>query len=179
MTGAIRERAERPLKTQMAMHNPTSLTAQTISSTRNPQMRDFAERLIAYETRGNKTSGTKTPAAFPVCEKLRPHLATLMGNTGFRTLLSRALARAEADVPSLRAMQVKADGSLAGLDKLEVQADPEELAKGGVVLVTQLLGLLVAFIGETLTLRLVREIWPKLSVNDLDFGEGDKNEKTK
>jgi len=144
-----------------------------------PQMRDFAERLIAYEITGNRSSGTITSTGFPVCEKLRPHLESLMGNTGFRALLSRALARAEGEVPSLRAVQVKADGSLAGLDKLKMQADPEELAKGSVVLVAQLLGLLVAFIGETLTLRLVREIWPKLSVNDLDLGVGDKNEKTK
>jgi hypothetical protein len=104
-----------------------------------PQILDFAERLIAYETRGNKSSGTKTPAAFPVCEKLRPHLATLMGNTGFRALLSRALARAETDVPSLRAMQVNADGSLAGLEKPDVQAEPEERARGSLVLVAQLL----------------------------------------
>jgi hypothetical protein len=138
-------------------------------------MLDFAERLIACETRGNKSSGTNTPAAFPVCEKLRPHLATLMGNTGFRALLSRALARAEADVPSLRAMQVKADGSLAALDKPEVQADPEERAKGSVVLVAQLLDLLAAFIGETLMLRIVCDAWPKLSLNDLDFGNGDNN----
>ena len=158
----------------MPIHNPTSLTAQAISGARIPQMRDFAERLIACETRENKSSETKTPAAFPVCEKLRPHLANLMGNTGFRALLSRALARAEADVPSLRAMQVKADGSLAGLDEVEAQFDPEELAEGRVVLVAQLLGLLVAFIGETLTLRLVRETWPKLSLNDLNFNNDDK-----
>ena len=144
-----------------------------------PQMRDFAERLIACETRGNGSSGTKKPPVFPVCEKLRPHLAVLMGNTGFRALLSRALARAEADVPSLRAMQVKADGSLAGLDKLELQAAPKQLAEGRVVLVSQSLGLLVAFIGETLTLRLVRESWPKLSVSDSDLAERDKNEKIK
>src|SRR5665647_452905 len=106
-----------------------------------PQMREFAAHLIAYETRGNKLSGTTTPAAFPVCEKLRPHLANLMGNTGSHALLSRALARTEVEVPSLRAMQVKADGSLAGLDKLGMQPNPEELAAGSVVLVAQLLGL--------------------------------------
>jgi len=139
-----------------------------------PQMRDFAAHLIAYETRGNKPSGTTTPAAFPVCEKLRPHLATLMGNTGVRTLFSRALAQAEGEVPSLRAVQVKADGSLEHSGELEVQAEPEELAKGSVVLVAQLLGLLVAFIGETLTLRLMRDIWPKLSANIWDLGEGDR-----
>src|SRR5450432_3151659 len=131
--GALKEGAERPPTTQMPIRTPTSPTAQLISSRRIPQMREFAERLIAYETRENESSGTNTPAAFPVCEKLRPRLASLMGNTGFRALLTRALARAKAEVPSLRSMQVKADGSLAGFDELEAQLDPEELAEDGVV----------------------------------------------
>jgi hypothetical protein len=142
-------------------------------------MRDFAERLIAYETRGNKFSETKVPAAFLVCEKLRPHLARLMGKVGFRELLSRALALANAEVPWLRAVHVKADGSFEGLDELGAQVDPDEIFEGRVVLLAQLLGLLVTFIGEDLTLRLVREVWPKLSLNSLDFGKGDKNEKPK
>ena len=102
-----------------------------------------------------------------------------MGNAGFRALLSRALALANAEVPWLRAVQVKADGSLEGLEELHAQLDPDEIFEGRVVLLAQLLGLLVAFIGENLTLRLVREVWPKLSLNDLDFGKGGKNEKTK
>src|ERR1035437_4205235 len=97
-----------------------------------PQMRDFAECLIAYETRGNKSSETKTPAAFPVCEKLRPHLATLMGNTGVRSLLLRALTVTREEVDSLRAVQVKADGSLEAADALEVQADPKEIGRAHV-----------------------------------------------
>jgi hypothetical protein len=142
-------------------------------------MRDFAERLIAYEARGNKSSETNTPAAFLVGEKLRPHLATLMGNVGFRALLSRALALANAEVPWLRAVRVKADGSFEGLDELGAQVDPDEIFEGRVVLLAQLLGLLVAFIGEDLTLRLVREVWPKLSLNDFNFGKGDNDEKPK
>ena len=140
-------------------------------------MRDFAERLIAYETRENKSSETKTPAACLVGEKLRPHLATLMGNVGFRALLSRALALANAEVPWLRAVHVKADGTFEGLDELGTQVDPDEIFEGCVVLLAQLLGLLVAFIGEDLTLRLGREVWPKLSLDNFDFGKGDKNEK--
>jgi len=31
-----------------------------------------------------------------------------------------------------------------------------------------LLGLLVTFIGENLTVRLVRDVWPDAPVNDLD-----------
>lgn len=80
---------------------------------------------------------------------------------------------------SLNAVQVKVDGSLEGLDELDVQSDPEQFAEGRLVLVTQLLGLLVAFIGEELTLRLVREAWPKLSLNDLDLKKREGNEKAK
>ena len=137
-------------------------------------MRDFAERLIAYETRGNKSSETKTSSPFLVGEKLRPQLATLMGSVGFRALLSRALMLTNAEVPWLRSVHVKADGSLEGLDELDAQVDPKEIFEGRVVLLAQLLGLLVAFIGESLTLRLVREVWPKLSINDLNYGTGGK-----
>ena len=142
-------------------------------------MRDFAERLIAYETKSNKSSKTKTATAFLVGEKLGPHLATFMGKVGFSALLSRALVLAHAEVPWLRAVHVKADGSLEGLDGLGAQVNPAEIFEGRVVLLAQLLGLLVAFIGENLTLRLVREVWPKLSLNDVDLGTRDKNEKAK
>jgi hypothetical protein len=140
-------------------------------------MRDFAERLIAYETTKNKSSETKTRAAFLVDEKLRPYLATLMGNVGFGALLSRALVLAKAEVPWLRALHVNADGSFRGLDELGAQVGPDEIFEGRVVLLAQLLELLVAFIGELLTLQLLRDVWPKLPLNDLDFGKGKINEK--
>ncbi|HZL31528.1 MAG TPA: hypothetical protein VFC54_10785 [Pseudolabrys sp.] len=109
-----------------------------------------------------------------VIEKLRPQLATLMGNIGFRALLSRTLALANPEFPWLRAVQVKAEGSLEGLDELGTQVDPDDVFEGCAVLLAQMLGLLVAFIGEDLTLRLVREVWPKLSLNNLDVGKGDR-----
>ena len=142
-------------------------------------MRDFAKRLIAYEASGKKSSETKKTTNFYVCEKLRPTLATLAGNAGFRALLSRALALATAEVAWLRAVHVKTDGSLEGLDELETQVDPQKIAEGNVVLVAQLLGLLVAFIGEDLTVRLVLEVWPRVPLDDLDLGEGGKIEKAK
>jgi hypothetical protein len=137
----------------------------------NPKLRDFSRRLIAYEAKESKSAGTNPPAVFPVPEKLRPHLATLMGTFGFRSLLSRALALAGAEVSWLRAVQVNADGSLPGLDKLAAPVAPPDLFEGQVVLLAQLLGLLVAFIGENLTLRLLHEAWPNLprGKNDLNF----------
>jgi len=73
---------------------------------------------------------------------------------------------------------VKADGSLEGLEELHVQLDLDEFFEGRIVLLTQLLGLLVAFIGENLTLRLVREVWPNVPLDNLDFGNGGTNEET-
>lgn len=138
------------------------------------EMRDLSRCLITYETK-NKSSETIPSGSFHVCEKLRPHLATLMGNEGFRALLSRALALANVEVPWLGTVHVKADGSMEGLNEIKAQVEPEDIAEGSVVVFAQLLGLLVAFIGETLTLRMVREVWPKLpQINDLDLRKGDK-----
>lgn len=136
----------------------------------NPKLRDFAERLIAYEMKGKNSADTKTPTAFLVSLKLRPSLATLMGSAGFHALLSRALALASAQVPWLRVVHVRADGSFEGLHPFGLQRDADQIVEGGVIVLAQLLGLLVAFIGEDLTLRLVREVWPKLSLNSLDAG---------
>src|SRR5688572_19377724 len=93
-----------------------------------PGMRDFARRLIAYETRGKKSAANRTPAAFPV-EKLRPHLATLVGNAGYRALLSRALALAGTEVPWLRSVRVNAAGSLEGLEEPYARLGPDESSK--------------------------------------------------
>ena len=133
----------------------------------NPNLRDFAERLIAYETKENKSSGTTIPAACLAGERLRPHLAALTGNMGFRALLSRALALANADAPWLRAVHVRTDGTFEGFEELEAQVDPNEFFEGCAVLLSHLLGLLVTFIGSDLTLRLLHEIWPKME--DLSF----------
>ena len=138
------------------------------------QIRAVARRLIAHETAGHKSSAAKTAAIFPVAEKLRPHLVMLMGNGGFRALLSRALALANAEVLWLRAVHVKADGSMEGSEELQTQIDPDDFMEGGVALLAELLGLLVAFIGVSLTVRLLRDVWPTVPLNDSDFAKGQK-----
>ena len=131
------------------------------------ELKEFARRLLAHDESLGKPADTKDFAAFSVCEKLRGPLSRLTGIGGFRSLLSRTLALAGAEIPWLRALHIKADGSLEGLEKIEAELDSPEVAEGEVVLVSQLLELLVTFIGPALTLQLVRDIWPKM--NDLDF----------
>ena len=142
-------------------------------------MRHFAKRVITYETRESESSGTTPSAGFGVCEKLRPQLVTLMGTGGFLALLSRALVLASAEVSWLGSLKVEEDGLVDESEMLDPQPGPDEMFEGTVVLAAQLLGLLVAFIGENLTLRLVREAWPKLPLNNLNFETGDRNEKAK
>lgn len=144
-----------------------------------PRVRDLSHCLIAYETRRNKFPDPQKPLPVHIGEKLRPYLVTLMGTVGFQALLSRALALANAEVPWLRAVEVKGDGSLHGFDVPGAQANPDEIFEGSVVLLTQLLGLLVVFIGENLTLRLIRDVWPKVSLSDVGLEQETKNEKEK
>ena len=140
-------------------------------------MRSFAKRLIDSEALSNTSSAAQAAAVFPVTDKLRPHLATLMGHGGVRALLSRALVLATTEVSWLRAVQVNADGGLEGFEALGSQLDHAEFVEGRVVLLAQLLGLLVAFIGPSLTSRLAGEIWPQIPLIEQDIGRKVKNEK--
>ena len=140
-------------------------------------MRSFAKRVMDFEALSNTSSVAQAAAVFPVTDKLRPHLATLMGDGGVRALLSRALLLATEEVSWLEAMQVNADGGLEGFDALGSQLDPSEFVEGKVVLLAQLFGLLVAFIGPSLTSRLSGEIWPQIPLIEQDIGRKVKSEK--
>jgi hypothetical protein len=134
----------------------------------SPNVRAHAGRLIAVEAARADPRVAPAGAAVRVCEKLRLPLSRLAGVAGFRSLLSRALAMAKAEVPSLGAMQVQADGSFARLDGEGQDQDAVLAGEGGVAVVAHLLDLLVTFIGEPLTLRLVRDAWPDEPVDETD-----------
>ena len=127
-----------------------------------PETRDLARRLLADEAAADKTSLTTESAVLRVYDKLRSSLCALAGLAGFRSLAARALTLAKAEAPSLREMQVASDGSLQRLGELESQSQGHEEDEGGVILLAEILALLITFIGETLTLRLVNDTWPDI-----------------
>jgi hypothetical protein len=126
---------------------PTLVTSQT---------RDFTEQLIAHEAASDQPSKKGVPVAFRVCEKLRRPLTALAGAAGFHSLLSRALTLAKREAPGLGTLQVKADGELEDAGANGSSRDAEE----GTFLAANLIALLFSFIGETLTLRLMHDVWP-------------------
>ena len=145
----------------------------------SPQLRRFAQRLLAHETfLRSKSSDAPGQATLQVIDELRSPLVNLMGMGGFRGLLSRAIALSGGEVRWLRAVHVKSDGTLTGFEE-HASLGAGEFAEGKVVLLAHLLGTLVALIGVGLTLRLVLETWPKLSLGDLKPGNGEAHEEEK
>jgi hypothetical protein len=141
--------------------------------------RDWARQLLDYETAVGATSMPVESAGACVYEKLRRSLCELAGVAGFHSLASRALMLATSNTPSLSAVQIAADGSLQGLNDAEPPADNHHVREGDVVLIAQLLKLLLIFIGQSLTLSLVRDVWPDIAIDDTIPGTGEKHERAR
>jgi hypothetical protein len=127
-------------------------------------MRELSRRLLAAS---QTASDQHVHEAAVVSEKLRVPLTRFAGAEGFASLLRRALVLASAEVPALQSLKVGAEGRLEGFEQLA--ADTGTAAGGSeaaVAITAHLLGLLVTFIGEPLTLRLMREAWPDNSLDE-------------
>jgi len=122
-------------------------------------MLDLVRRLLTLEAEQGKDPTPLSDAAERIFDKMRTHLSKRIGQEGFRTLLARALALTKKLFPSLRAVRIEENGSLAGLH------GAAESSEAAVALLACLLGLLVTFIGEDLTLRMLGAVWPELDVN--------------
>jgi hypothetical protein len=125
---------------------------------------DLARSLIAYEAAAGHTCELTEPVAVRVCEKLRGPLCALAGVAGYRSLLARALTLARAEAPSLGASLVTADGSLDGFGESASQSDEHHASAGGVFFTGQLLGLLLSLLGAAVTLQMVQNVFPNLTV---------------
>jgi hypothetical protein len=140
-------------------------------------MRDLAHRLLAFEVVAGKTSEPVEFATLRVYEKLRQSLSAFAGVAAFESLAFRALTQAKSEARSLWAVQVAEGGSLQGLGEFEPQIDMDKdlsgefpAGDGGIVLIARLLGLLLIFLGEALTLSLLRNAWPGEAFDDRNSG---------
>ena len=147
--------------------------------TNSREMRELANRLLAYEAVASKASEQAESATLRVYEKLRQSLDVFAGTAAFQSLALRALTQAKSEVPSLWAAQVAGDGSLQGLGEIEPEAEMDKeqageyaTGEGGIILITRLLGLLHIFLGGTLTLNLLRNAWPSANFDDRSPGNG-------
>jgi hypothetical protein len=120
--------------------------------------RDLALSLVAREADASATSLQTKPATVRVYERLRRQLGAPVGVDGFQALASRALALAKSESPRLSAVQVTANGDLRGLGEIESHMEADENGEAGIILIAQLLGLFLTFLGEATTLRLIEDL---------------------
>jgi hypothetical protein len=126
----------------------------------------LTRRVLALEAALSDPSNTEIERGAQACEKLRKSLTKLAGSSGYSMLISRAIALATQKDPSLQPLAVGSDGSLTGVDEVKRGLNGSHVAHhGGAIVLAELLGLLVSFIGESLTLTLVREAWPSASMD--------------
>lgn len=127
----------------------------------SPDMHDLARRLLAASrsasARNEADRRNQNDEAVAMFDALRITLSKFTGANGFASLLNRALALARSEVPALQNVHVGPDYRLIGLEEI---AAADEAARAAVVLAAHLLTLLVTFIGEPLTVRLLHEGWP-------------------
>ena len=120
--------------------------------------RELVRSLVASEAVAATTPLHTEPATVRVYERLRRQLGSPVGIDGFQALASRALALAKSESPRLSTVQVTANGGLRGLGEVESQAEADEDGEAGIILIAQLLGLFLTFLGEATTLRLIEDL---------------------
>lgn len=120
----------------------------------SPQIQKLAQHLLVLERMRVVASDANINLAVRVIEQFRVCLIKLVGVYGFRSLLSRAVNLAKRESPALAGVRIGENGALEGVAEMG-RSEEDEL-----VLVAQLLELLTTFIGESLTLQLVRDAWP-------------------
>ena len=120
--------------------------------------RDLARSLVASEADASATALQTEPATVRVYQRLRRQLGAAVGVDGFQALASRALALAKSQSPRLSLVRLTADGGLHGLGEVESQTGGDEDGEAGIILIAQLLGLFLTFLGEATTLGLIEDL---------------------
>ena len=120
--------------------------------------RDLARNLVTSEARAGMASLQAEPATIRVYERLRRQLGAPVGVGGFQLLASRALDLAKSESPRLNTLKVAENGGLLGLGESQSLDDTDEDREVGIILIAQLLGLFLTFLGEATTLRLIEDL---------------------
>ena len=146
------------------------------------EMRDVAHRLLTYEAGAGKTSEPTESHAQRVYKKLRQSLVEFVGVVGFQSLESRALKPARPEAMRDGAAQIASEESLLGLEQglgenrgeigTQIDMDKDLAGEVGIVLIANLLELLLIFLGEPLTLSLLRVTWPGAALDNCSSENG-------
>lgn len=140
-------------------------------------LRALVRQMLDIEAATGESAEPSVPHALRVFDRLRVAMSQFAGSEGFVSLMRRALAMARRDVPAVQHLTLDRNGSLEGFAKLLAPHSPGHTAgqhedagtEAAVEVMTNLLGLLVVFVGDGFTIKLVRDCWPDASLNQLQW----------
>jgi hypothetical protein len=127
-----------------------------------PAAQELARLLLLHEAGGQSEPLALAEALERACGRLQPRMAGLIGRAGFVALFTRALRLAREAYPDLVAVAFdeQAEAGLHGAREYAAAREPAEVGDALGAILAQFIGLLITFIGEELSMRLIREIWP-------------------
>ena len=141
----------------------------------SPAVRRLARRLLAQEAGGRADPDGLMDAAETASTKLGAHLSRLVGGLGYQALLRRAVHLAGTEFPRLQrdtaGWATGEPGVDAGLGRLRGTLRLLGAAEAGPALAAvfaHLVWLLVTFIGQDLTTRTLRQVWPEVRLEPPD-----------
>lgn len=119
-----------------------------------------AKRLLASEGAPWSSSEECAAAAWRIYEKINARLAPLLGLAGVQALFVRSAKVAQAEFPSLA--EVAAPEGLTRLGSCLRALDSTVAAEAAATLFGTFLELMTTFIGERLTVLVLRSAWPAI-----------------
>jgi hypothetical protein len=116
-------------------------------------MLHIVRRLLEHEAGDSQCPAALAEASERVCQKLRVHLADVMGTSGFRFLMVRAATTAGGSFK----LTINDDGCLKMLDASGLDPSQQAAAQASLA---NVLELLADYIGQNLVLRFIHQVWP-------------------
>ena len=131
------------------------------------------QRMLAREAGPDATAPEVAAAARHLGERFAQQLNPLIGAGGVAAIVDRSFHLTQRSVPGLAPIRAsdRNDGPFALLQRSMEQQDPAAAAEAAIAMLAAIAELLVSFVGESVTARLLREAWPD------DFA-GDTTEET-
>ena len=119
-----------------------------------------ARRLLAHEGNSGSSSAECAAAAWRLYEKLNARLAPLLGSAGVQALFVRSAKLAQGEVGSLA--EVATPEGMSKLGAVLQALDPAEATEVAATLFGTFFELMTTFIGERLTVLVLRSAWPAI-----------------
>lgn len=126
-------------------------------------VRDLADHLIRSLEKESLT-GEKVDFGFEI---IKSQLTSLVGTGGFSMIMSNALSQAKSEVAWLRDVDSKGGGAIIGLEAASANVSHADFQAGSVVILANIIGLLVRFIGPIMTEAVIRDTWSNAPVMNL------------